>query len=193
MQRPSSERARSIGSAAAWVFAPLLAALAGVAVVPAAFHARLPVAPPLHQRWMATPTTVQRLRTIDPAVAALYFDRRGSYVLGGGLEAATAAASWADERQFEKDLAAGMIPPDVRAAAPVGGHACLRPGRPGGRLWGRDHAPPEPRRGAPRRLRSRVDGNRASGVLTLRDRSGRGEAFRRRRGTGTVARSRPRR
>ncbi len=114
MQRPSSERARSIGSAAAWIFAPMLAALVGVAVVPAAFHARLPVAPPLHQRWMATPTTVQRIRTIDPAVAALYFDRRGSYVLGGGLEAATAAASWADERQFEQDLAAGTIPPDVR-------------------------------------------------------------------------------
>jgi hypothetical protein len=114
MQRPSSERARSIGSAAAWVFAPLLAALVGVAVVPEAFHARLPDAPPLHQRWMATPTTVERLRAIDPAIAALYFDRRGSYVLGGGLEAATAAVGWADESQFERDLAAGAIRPDVR-------------------------------------------------------------------------------
>src|SRR6266513_4590375 len=114
MLRPSSQRARSIGSVAAWVFGPLLAALVGMAVVPAVFHARLPVAPPLHQRWMATPTTVQRIRTIDPAVAALYFDRRGSYVLGGGLQAATAAASWADERLFEQDLAAGAIRPDVR-------------------------------------------------------------------------------
>src|SRR5439155_8971773 len=114
MQRPSSGRARSIGSAAAWVFAPLLAALVGVAVVPEAFHARLPDAPPLHQRWMATPTTVERLREIDPAIAALYFDRRGSYVLGGGLEAATAALSWADEARFERDLAAGAIRLDVR-------------------------------------------------------------------------------
>src|SRR5436309_114243 len=71
MQRPSSERARSIGSAAAWVLAPLLAALVGVAVVPEAFHARLPDAPPLHQRWMATPTTVERLRGIEAAAARL--------------------------------------------------------------------------------------------------------------------------
>ncbi|TMK12896.1 MAG: hypothetical protein E6G63_10840 [Actinobacteria bacterium] len=114
MQRPSTERARSIGSVAAWIFAPLLAALVGVAVVPEAFHARLPDAPPLHQRWMATPTTVERLRAIDPAIATLYFDRRGSYVLGGGLEAATAAVGWADESQFERDLAAGAIRPDIR-------------------------------------------------------------------------------
>ena len=114
MQRPSRERARSIGSVAAWVFAPLLATLAAVAVAPAAFHTRLPDVPPLRQRWMATPTTVERLRAIDPAIAALYFDRPGSYVLGGGLQAATAAASWADERRFEQDLAAGAIRPDVR-------------------------------------------------------------------------------
>src|SRR5438034_1150489 len=114
MQRPSSERPRSSGSAAAWVLAPLLAALVGVAVVPEALHARLPDAPPLHQRWMATPTTVERLRAIDPAIAALYFDRRGSYVLGGGLDAATATDVWASERQFELDLAAGAIDPSVR-------------------------------------------------------------------------------
>src|SRR2546430_17020219 len=111
MQRPSSERARSIGSAAAWVFAPLLAALVGVAIVPEAFHARLPDAPPLHQRWMATPTTVERLRAIDPAIAALYFDRRGSYVLGGGLGAAPAAAGWAGGPQFERAPPAGADPP----------------------------------------------------------------------------------
>src|SRR6478672_2009390 len=114
MQRPSNERVRSIGSAAAWVFAPLLATLVAVTAVPAMFHAQLPDAPPLHQRWMATPTTVERLRAIDPAIAALYFDRRGSYVLGGGLDEATVAAGWADESQFERDLAAGAIRPDVR-------------------------------------------------------------------------------
>jgi hypothetical protein len=114
MQRPSSERARSIGSAAAWVFAPLLATLAVVALIPAAFHARLPDVPPLRQRWMATPTTVERLRAIDAPIAALYFDRRGSYVLGGGLDAATATDVWASEQQFERDLAAGAIDPSVR-------------------------------------------------------------------------------
>src|SRR5436190_3322000 len=114
MQSSSNERVRSIGSAAAWVFAPLLATLVAVAAVPAIFHASLPDAPPLRQRWMATPTTVERLRAIDPVIAALYFDRPGSYVLGGGLEAATAAVGWADERQFEEDLAAGAIRPDVR-------------------------------------------------------------------------------
>ena len=114
MQRPSSERTRSIGSAAAWVFAPLLATLAVVTVIPAAFHSQLPVAPPLHQRWMATPTTVERLRAIDPSIAALYFDRRGSYVLGGGLDAATATDVWANEGRFEHDLDAGTIDPSVR-------------------------------------------------------------------------------
>ena len=114
MQRPSSERARSIGSAAAWVFAPLLATLAVVALIPAAFHARLPDVPPLRQRWMATPTTVERLRALDPPIAALYFDRRGSYVLGGGLDEATATDVWASEQQFERDLAAGAIDPSVR-------------------------------------------------------------------------------
>jgi hypothetical protein len=114
MQRPSSERARSIGSAAAWVFAPLLATLAVVALIPAAFHARLPDVPPLRQRWMATPTTVERLRAIDAPIAALYFDRRGSYVLGGGLDAATATDVWASEQQFERDLAARAIDPSVR-------------------------------------------------------------------------------
>src|SRR5207237_289674 len=92
----------------------LMAALVGLAVGPEAFHPRLPDAPPLHQRWMATPTTVERLRAIDPAIAALYFDRRGSYVLGGGLEAATVAAGWADETRFAEDLAAGAIRSDVR-------------------------------------------------------------------------------
>ena len=114
MQRPSNERVRSIGSAAAWVFAPLLATLVAVTAVPAMFHARLPDAPPLHQRWMATPTTVERLRAIDPAIAVLYFDRRGSYVLGGGLDAATATDVWASERQFEHDLGEGAIDPSVR-------------------------------------------------------------------------------
>jgi len=114
MQRPSNERVRSIGSAAAWVFAPLLATLVAVTAVPAMFHAQLPDAPPLHQRWMATRTTVERLRAIDPAIAALYFDRRGSYVLGGGLDAATATDVWASERQFQHDLAAGAIDPSVR-------------------------------------------------------------------------------
>src|SRR6476659_11215863 len=114
MQRPSNERVRSIGSAAAWVFAPLLATLVAAALVPAMFHTRLPGAPPLRQRWMATPTTVERLRAIDPAIAALYFDRRGSYVLGGGLDEATATDVWASERQFELDLAAGAIEPSVR-------------------------------------------------------------------------------
>src|SRR5207247_10407015 len=114
VHRPARAPARSVGPAAAWVVAPWLAALVGVAVVPEAFHARLPDSPPLHQRWMATPTTVERLRAIDPAIAALYFDRRGSYVLGGGLEAATAAVGWADESQFERDLAAGALRPDIR-------------------------------------------------------------------------------
>src|SRR5436305_14331520 len=111
MQRPSSERARSIGSAAAWVFAPLLAALAGVAVVPAAFHARLPDAPPLHQRWVATPATVERLRGIDPAIAALHFDRRGSSVLGRGLAAATVAAGRAAGSRIVGDRASGGARP----------------------------------------------------------------------------------
>jgi len=73
MQKPSNERVRSIGSAAAWVFAPLLATLVVASAVPAMFHARLPDAPPLHQRWMATPTTVERLRAngITPVFSGL--------------------------------------------------------------------------------------------------------------------------
>jgi hypothetical protein len=87
-----------------------------VAAIPRAFHHRLPDAPPLEQRWIATATTLARLRALDPAATALYFDRSGSFVLGGEPEGSgVAARAWSDEAEFEQDLASGAIQPWVRA------------------------------------------------------------------------------
>jgi len=115
MSRRTDRRREHRGAAAAWLLPPLLAIAVGAAALPGAFHHRLTGDPPLGQRWVATATTVDRIRAIDPEAAALYFNRPRSFVLGAGTPGGSVAAlAWADEGQFERDLAAGAIPPAVR-------------------------------------------------------------------------------
>src|SRR5213593_1876888 len=114
MRRRTDDRKRPRGAVAAWVLPPLLTVALAVAVVPSVLRHPLPDTPPLGQRWMATPTTVGRVRAIDPDVAALFFDRSPSYVLAGGSGVATSVVGWSDERRFEEDLDSGAIPAGVR-------------------------------------------------------------------------------
>lgn len=116
MRRPSDDREGPRGAVAAWVLLPLVTVALSVAAIPRAFRDPLPDAPPLEQRWIATTPTLTRLRALDPAATALYFDRPGSFVLGGGAEGSgVAARAWSDEAEFEQDLASGGIAPWVRA------------------------------------------------------------------------------
>ena len=114
MRRRATDRGGPRGAIAAWLLPPLVGVAVAAAAIPAAFHHRLPNTPPLRQRWIATTPTVARIRAIDPGVAALYFDRPGSFVLGGGSGGSVAGLAWSDEGAFEQDLAAGAIPPSVR-------------------------------------------------------------------------------
>jgi hypothetical protein len=115
MRRPNDDRKGPRGAVAAWVLLPLVTVALSVAAIPRAFHDPLPDAPPLEQRWIATTPTLARLRAVDPAATALYFDRPGSFVLGGGAEGSVAARAWSDEAEFERDLASGAIAPWVQA------------------------------------------------------------------------------
>jgi hypothetical protein len=113
MRGRTDDRDRPHGLIAVWVLPPLLTVAVAVAAVPAVLRHPLPAAPPLKQRWMATRPTVNSLGSIDPDVAALFFDRQGSYVLGGAGDG-TPAVAWSDERKFERDLRDGAIPPNVK-------------------------------------------------------------------------------
>jgi hypothetical protein len=115
MRRWTDDRDARGGAIAAWLLAPLVTLVLAVAAIPGVFHHRLPDAPPLGQRWIATTPTVARIRALDPDVAALYFDRSGSFVLGGtGTGGSVAGLAWSDEAAFEDDFASGSIPPSVR-------------------------------------------------------------------------------
>jgi len=115
MRWRTDDRGAPGGAIAAWLLAPLVTAALAVAAIPGVLHHRLPDAPPLEQRWIATMPTVSRIGAIDPAVAALYFERAGSFVLGGtGRGGSVVGLAWSDEAAFEEDLASGSIPPAVR-------------------------------------------------------------------------------
>jgi len=99
-----------------WLWIPIIAMLLALAAVPVAVLRVLPDAPPLDQVWMATPGTYGRIERLDHDVAALFFERPTSYMLGAlQLGDAVPSMSWADEAAFERDLAAGVIPAHVRA------------------------------------------------------------------------------
>jgi hypothetical protein len=115
MRRRNDDRDGPRGAIAAWMLLPLVTVALSVAAIPTAFHHRLPDAPPLEQRWIATTPTLARLRALDPGATALYFDRPASFVLGGQAEGSVAARAWSDEAEFEQDLASGAIAPWVRA------------------------------------------------------------------------------
>jgi hypothetical protein len=93
--------------------APIALVLVVVAVtLPLAV--REPPGPPDDQTWIATLGTIRLVRGQDPDVAAQFFDRDGSFALGG-WNGAVPSKSWASEAQFEADLAAGAIPDGTRA------------------------------------------------------------------------------
>src|SRR5262245_1243953 len=114
MSRRTDARSGPRGAAAAWVLPPLLAVVVAATAVPGVMRHRLPSTPPLGQVWIATTPTLAHLRAFDPDASALFFDRSGSFVLGGAGTAAVAARAWSDEAAFEADLASGAIAPQVR-------------------------------------------------------------------------------
>src|SRR5206468_702855 len=115
MRRRSRVRDGTKGAVGAWLLPPLVALAVGAAALPSAFHHRLTGGPPLDQTWIATMPTVSRIRALDPDAAAVYFDRFGSFVLGGGIAGGSVAGlAWSDEGRFERDIADGAIPPAVR-------------------------------------------------------------------------------
>jgi hypothetical protein len=65
--------------------------------------------------WIATRTNVETLERLAPELTDLFFDARDALVLGG-WGSATAAMGWASVEAFERDLAAGAVPPSVRLA-----------------------------------------------------------------------------
>lgn len=71
-------------------------------------------APPDDQTWIATLATIRVLRDQNADAASQFFDRSGSFALGG-YSSAVWSQSWASEARFEADLAAGTIPGTVRA------------------------------------------------------------------------------
>jgi len=88
--------------------APLALVLVVAAVtLPLTVH-RTPE-PPDGQTWIATLGTIRLLRAEDPDVVTQFFDREGSFALGG-YNGAVRAQSWASEAQFAVDLASGAIP-----------------------------------------------------------------------------------
>lgn len=70
--------------------------------------------PPDAQTWVATLGTIRLLHSKDEDVARQFFAQPTTFALGG-YDGAIPAASWASERQFEADLAAGTIPEGTRA------------------------------------------------------------------------------
>lgn len=93
--------------------APLALILVAMAVtLPLTVHGT--PEPPDDQTWIATLGTIRMLRAEDPAVVTQFFDRDGSFALGG-YNGAVRAQSWASEARFEADLASGAIPADTRA------------------------------------------------------------------------------
>lgn len=99
-----------------WLWLPMIAMLLALVALPVAVLRDLPDSPPLDQVWMATFGTYGRIERMDHEVAALFFERSTSYMLGTvQLGDAVPSMSWADESAFERDLAAGVIPAQVRA------------------------------------------------------------------------------
>jgi hypothetical protein len=66
------------------------------------------------QYWVTSSGTVEAISRRDPAVATAVFARTTGIVLGG-WPGAVHAQAWASCAAFEDDLAAGRIPPEVRA------------------------------------------------------------------------------
>jgi hypothetical protein len=98
-----------------WLLPPVALSLVALLVGPAAVHRPLPEDPPSHQVWIATPGTVHRILALNGDLGHLFFDRSGSYVLGGGWDGASPAMSWASELAFESDLYGGRIPDGIAA------------------------------------------------------------------------------
>ena len=66
------------------------------------------------QHWVTSHGTVRAIARVDPEVAEQTFARPTGIVLGG-WPGAVHGRAWASCAEFEADLAAGRIPPDVRA------------------------------------------------------------------------------
>lgn len=98
-----------------WVrWAGPLAVVLAIAVVTLPLTVGGTPAPPDDQTWIATLGTIRLLRDQDSDAVSRFFDRAGSFVLGG-YNGAVSSQSWASEARFEADLAAGAIPETVRA------------------------------------------------------------------------------
>jgi hypothetical protein len=96
----------------AWAGA--IAVLVLAAGLPLVVREVFPPGPPLGQVWMAQPGTIGRINRLAPDVADRFFDRGGSYALGGGWKGATPAIAWASVVDFVADLQAERVPEHVR-------------------------------------------------------------------------------
>jgi hypothetical protein len=96
-----------------WVVPIAIVLVAAAVAVPMAL--RGDAGPPDHQAWIATLATIRSIDEQNGNVAAQYFDRATSFVLGGDWRSAAPGQAWASAAQFAADLAAGTIPEPVRA------------------------------------------------------------------------------
>ncbi len=99
-----------------WVAPALLLGLLVAATLPAAQRAGSIAAGtvPFGQVWMATPGTIRAIEAIEPSLASRFFDATTSFGLNGGWGGTTPAMAWASDADFERALADGSIPPEVR-------------------------------------------------------------------------------